>query len=184
MGRILEREELIRTLQRERAAGRRVALANGIFDLLHVGHVRYLQAARREADRLVVAVNSDASARTLRGPGRPLVPEAERCELLAALECVDYVTVFDETTMRPLLEALRPHVHAKGRDYTAAGVRGDGASPASTDGRAGRAAPVPIPAEEVETARRLGIEIAFVGDPKDHSTSWILERLAGGPPRT
>jgi rfaE bifunctional protein nucleotidyltransferase chain/domain len=102
----------------ERAAGRTIAFANGCFDLLHVGHIRYLESASREADVLVVAVNEDDSVRRLKGPGRPILPASDRAELVAALRCVDYVVVFPEPTVGPLLTALRPDVHCKGTDYT------------------------------------------------------------------
>jgi D-glycero-beta-D-manno-heptose 1-phosphate adenylyltransferase len=152
-GKVVDRAELMRLLAGRRAAGLRVALANGLFDLLHVGHLRYLEAARREADVLVVAVNSDESARALRGPSRPIVPAVERAELLAALRCVDYVTIFDETTVVPVLLDLRPDVHCKGTDYTADSV------------------------PEAGAARELGIRVAIVGDPKRHATSNLLERI-------
>ncbi len=152
-GKVVDRGELMPLLASRRAAGLRVALANGLFDLLHVGHLRYLEAARREADVLVVAVNSDESARALRGPSRPIVPAVERAELLAALRCVDYVTIFDETTVVPVLRDLRPDVHCKGTDYTADSV------------------------PEAGAARELGIRVAIVGDPKRHATSNLLERI-------
>ena len=150
MARILEREALLRSLTRERAAGRRIALANGIFDLIHVGHVRYLQAAKREGDVLVVAVNSDASTRALKGAGRPLIPAAERCEILAALECVDYVTIFEEPTVGPLIRAIAPEVHCKGTDYTLDSV------------------------PERDAVQRAGGRVAIVGDPKDHATRDLI----------
>lgn len=156
-GEVLERAPLLAALAREREAGRTVALANGLFDLLHVGHLRYLQAAAREAEVLVVAVNSDDSVRALRGPSRPVVPEQERAELLAGLACVRYVTVFEETTVEPLLRALRPDVHCKGTDYTA------GTLP------------------EAAVARELGIRVAIVGDPKDHHASDLIRRVRALP---
>ena len=156
-GKVVERVELKRLLAGRRAEGLRVALANGLFDLLHVGHLRYLEAARREADLLVVAVNSDGSARALRGPSRPVVPAVERAEILAALRCVDYVTIFDETTVVPVLRDLRPDVHCKGTDYTAESV------------------------PEAGAARELGIRVAIVGDPKRHATSDLLERIRSLP---
>jgi rfaE bifunctional protein nucleotidyltransferase chain/domain len=136
-----------------RARGQAVVLANGVFDLLHVGHVRYLEGARALGDRLVVAVNSDASTRAYKGPGRPVVPEGERAELLAALACTDLVLVFDEPDVRGIIRALRPDVHAKGTDYT----------PQSIPERA-----------EVEA---YGGRVAVTGDPKDHSTTALLSRL-------
>lgn len=153
---IVSREEARRRAEAARAAGRAVVLANGVFDLLHAGHVRYLAGARAEGGWLVVAVNSDASARRLKGPGRPVLPEQARAELVAALETVDCVVIFDEPNVEPLLEALRPDVHAKGTDYTAATV------------------------PERERARALGIRIAIVGDPKRHSTRDLLARLRHG----
>ena len=141
-------------VERDRAAGRTIAFANGCFDLLHVGHVRYLQAAAQEADRLIVAVNDDAAA-GLKGPGRPIMPAADRAELVAALRGVDYVVVFPEPTVTPLLMLLRPDVHCKGTDYTSDTV------------------------PERETVRRYGGRIAIVGDPKDHSTRDLVARLRG-----
>jgi rfaE bifunctional protein nucleotidyltransferase chain/domain len=139
--------------QQARAAGRTIAFANGVFDLLHVGHVRYLQAAAREADVLVVGVNSDASARALKGEGRPLMPAVERAEMLAALACVHHVVIFEETTCDAVLAALRPDVHCKGTDYTAATV------------------------PEAATVRGFGGRVAIVGDEKSHATREIIARL-------
>ena len=139
----------------ERSQGRTVAFANGIFDLLHVGHVRYLQGARAEADRLIVAINSDVSARKLKGDGRPILDQDARAELVAALRCVDYVVIFDDPTVDRLLNLLKPDVHCKGTDYT-------------TD---------TVP--ERETVRAYGGRVAIVGDPKDHSTREMLARLGG-----
>jgi len=164
MGRIVSRDELLRVAAEDRAAGRTLAFANGCFDLLHVGHVRYLQAASREADRLVVAINDDASVCGLKGPGRPILRESDRAELVAALRGVDYVVIFPEPTVTPLLLALRPDVHCKGTDYTVDTV------------------------PERETVRGYGGRIAIVGDPKDHSTRDLLARMreggdaAGTPP--
>lgn len=146
-------EELIAHLAPLRARGRKVAMANGVFDLLHVGHVRYLQAAREMADLLVVAVNSDASTRAYKGPGRPVVPEAERAEMVAALGCVDHVLVFDTPDVRGVLRALQPDVHVKGTDYT----------------------PDSIP--EREEVLAYGGRVAVAGDPKDHSTTDLLRKL-------
>ncbi|XXF80565.1 adenylyltransferase/cytidyltransferase family protein [Myxococcaceae bacterium GXIMD 01537] len=139
--------------ERWRAEGRTVALANGVFDLLHVGHVRYLEGARALADVLVVAVNSDASTRAYKGPGRPHIPEAERAELVAALACTDRVIVFDEPNVRVLIRALKPDVHVKGTDYT----------------------PDSIP--EADEVRAYGGRTAVAGDPKDHSTTDIARKL-------
>jgi rfaE bifunctional protein nucleotidyltransferase chain/domain len=150
---ILPLDQLQQRLAEHRARGARVVLANGVFDLLHVGHVRYLAGARAEGDVLVVAVNSDASARKLKGPGRPLLDEQARATLVAAVAVVDYVTVFNAPNVESLLQTLRPDVHAKGTDYT----------------------PTTVP--ERETARRLGIRVAIVGDPKRHSSRELLARL-------
>jgi rfaE bifunctional protein nucleotidyltransferase chain/domain len=153
MGLILSRSQLIERVAADRTQKLTIALANGGFDLLHVGHIRYLEGAKREADRLIVAINSDASTRGLKGPGRPVLAEADRAELVAALRAVDYVVIFDEPTVAPLLEVLRPDVHCKGTDYTLDTV------------------------PERETVRAYGGRIAIVGDPKDHSTSGLLSRL-------
>jgi rfaE bifunctional protein nucleotidyltransferase chain/domain len=154
-GRFLPRAELALELARERQAGRirRLVLANGCFDLLHVGHVRYLEDARRRGDVLAVAVNDDDAVRRLKGPGRPLVPLAERAELLCALACVDFVLPFAEDTLAETLRALRPAVHAKGTDYT----------------------PDTVPEREVDL--ELGIEIAICGDAKGHASSELAARL-------
>jgi rfaE bifunctional protein nucleotidyltransferase chain/domain len=153
LGEVVGRDELARICAERRRDGRRIVFTNGAFDLLHVGHVRALRDARARGDLLVVGVNDDASVRRLKGAGRPVVPAAERAEIVAALASVDYVSVFPETDVRPLLLALRPHVHAKGRDYTEETV------------------------PERETAREIGIEIAIVGDPKDHSVTDLIRRL-------
>src|SRR5580698_528039 len=147
------RDGLAAILDEHRRSGRKVAFANGIFDLLHVGHVRYLAAARAEADVLVVGVNSDSSTRALKGPTRPILTERARAALVAALKSVDYVVIFDELDVRPLLRQLHPDVHAKGTDYSADTV------------------------PERDIAELLGIRIAIVGDPKDHSTRDLLARL-------
>jgi rfaE bifunctional protein nucleotidyltransferase chain/domain len=152
---ILSREAARRRLEEGRQQGKRVVLANGCFDLLHVGHVRYLEGARCEGDILVVGVNSDASASRLKGPGRPILSEAARAELVAALATVDAVVIFDEPDVAALLRELRPDVHAKGTDYTAETV------------------------PEREIAAQLGIRVAIVGDPKLHSTRELLARLSG-----
>jgi len=153
MAEILSRNELASRIAADRAAGLSIAFANGAFDVLHVGHIRYLQGARRQADRLIVAVNSDASIRGLKGPSRPILPAVDRAELVAALRAVDYVVIFDEPTVTLLLELLQPDVHCKGTDYTVDTV------------------------PERETVRAYGGRIAIVGDPKDHSTTDLLSRL-------
>ncbi len=152
--RVVDREALVERVADARARGRSVAFANGMFDLLHVGHLRYLEGAAAEADVLVVAVNSDRSSRELKGPGRPVVPERERAELVGGLACVSWVTIFDEPTVEPLLRAVRPDVHCKGTDYT----------------------PDNVPERAI--ADELGIRVAIVGDPKDHATTDLLRRLA------
>ncbi len=157
MGEILSREQLAGRVRENRVRGLTHAFANGCFDLLHVGHVRYLDAARREADRLIVAVNDDRSMRGLKGPNRPILPEADRAELVAALRAVDYVVIFPEPTVTPLLELLKPEVHCKGTDYTVETV------------------------PERDTVRAYGGRIAIVGDPKDHSTRDLLARLSNTP---
>ena len=141
--------------QRERwwAEGKTVALANGVFDLIHVGHVRYLEGAKELADCLVVAVNSDASTRAYKGPGRPHIPEGERAEMVAALACTDRVMVFDEPNVRNIIRALKPDVHVKGTDYT----------------------PDTIP--EGDEVRAYGGRVAVAGDPKNHSTTELAQRL-------
>ena len=154
MGVVVDREQLAERVAQDRRDGRTVAFANGCFDLLHVGHVRYLQAAAAEADRLIVAVNDDAAA-SLKGPGRPILPAADRAELVAALRGVDYVVIFPEPTVTPLLALLRPDVHCKGTDYTVDSV------------------------PERDTVRAYGGRIAIVGDPKDHSTRDLVARIRG-----
>lgn len=136
-----------------RAQGKTVALANGVFDLLHVGHLRYLQGAKALADLLVVAVNSDASTRALKGPSRPVIPEGERVELLCALSCVDVVVLFDEPNVRGMIRALKPDVQVKGTDYT----------------------PDSIP--ERDEVLAYGGRVAVAGDPKDHSTTELARKL-------
>jgi len=154
MGIVVTREDLVEIVRTDRAAGRTIAFANGCFDLLHAGHVRYLQAAAAEADRLVVAVNDDGTAGS-KGPGRPIVPAIDRAELVAALRGVNYVVIFPEATVTPLLERLQPDVHCKGTDYTVDTV------------------------PERDTVRAYGGRIAIVGDPKDHSTRDLLARIRG-----
>ena len=154
VSKVLTREALVEAVAAERRQGRTVAFANGCFDLLHVGHVRYLEGAAREGDVLVVALNDDASVRTLKGEGRPILDGASRAELIAALRCVDYVVVFPEPTVGPLLEALRPDVHCKGTDYTVETV------------------------PERAIVEAYGGRTAIVGDPKDHSTRDLIARVA------
>jgi rfaE bifunctional protein nucleotidyltransferase chain/domain len=154
VGEVIPREALVARITDARASGRTVAFANGCFDLLHVGHVRYLEAAAQEADILVVAINDDQSVRVLKGEGRPVLAAENRAELVAALRCVDFVIVFPEPTVGPLLELLRPDVHCKGTDYTVDTV------------------------PERDVVRGYGGRIAIVGDPKDHSTRDLLSRIA------
>jgi rfaE bifunctional protein nucleotidyltransferase chain/domain len=147
-------QQLVEAVARDRAAGRRVAFANGCFDLLHVGHVRYLQASAEQADRLIVAVNDDASVTGLKGEGRPILPAAERAELVAALRCVHYVIVFADPNVERLLGLVKPDVHCKGTDYTVDTV----------------------PERAIVAA--YGGRTAIVGDPKSHATRELLARIA------
>jgi rfaE bifunctional protein nucleotidyltransferase chain/domain len=147
--------ELVDAVARDRAAGRTVAFANGCFDLLHVGHVRYLQASAAEADRLIVAVNDDMSVAGLKGDGRPILPAAERAELVSALRCVHYVVVFGDPNVERLLRMVKPDVHCKGTDYTVDTV----------------------PERAVVAA--YGGRTAIVGDVKSHATRDLLKRIAG-----
>lgn len=150
---ILSRADLQTQLARHKKNCRQIVLANGCFDILHAGHVRYLEGARREGDVLVVAINSDSSVCGLKGPGRPIFSAQARAELVAALAAVDYVVIFDEPDVRSLLRDLRPNVHAKGTDYTVDTV------------------------PEREEAARLGIRVAIVGDAKQHSTRDLVARI-------
>src|SRR5271155_4646198 len=150
---IVSREGLHDIMEEHRQSGKKVVFANGVFDLLHVGHLRYLQAARAEGDLLVVGINSDASTCQLKGEGRPILTERARAALVAALKSVNYVVIFDELDVNSLLKELQPDVHAKGTDYTAETV------------------------PERELASLLGIRVAIVGDPKQHSTRDLLARL-------
>ncbi len=155
MHKLLRLDDLPRLRADATRAGRTIALANGVFDLFHVGHLRYLEGAKVQADLLVVAVNSDASTRLLeKGPGRPLVPEAERAEIVAALRCVDHVVIFETKDVVSVIHALRPDVQVKGTDYT----------------------PETIP--EAKEVRSYGGRVAVAGDPKNHSTTAIVEALA------
>jgi rfaE bifunctional protein nucleotidyltransferase chain/domain len=152
-GKIAPLEDVRRRIESARARGQKVALANGVFDLLHVGHVRYLEGARALADVLVVAVNSDASTRAYKGEGRPVVPERERAEIVAALGCVDHVVIFGEPTVVTVIRALRPDLQVKGTDYT----------------------PDSIP-ERAEVLA-YGGRVAVAGDPKDHSSTELIGKL-------
>src|SRR6516162_3490751 len=154
---IVLREKLREELAAAKRRGQRIVLANGCFDTLHVGHVRYLTGAKEQGDILVVGVNADSSVRPLKGPGRPILDEHARALLVAALRVVDYVLIFPEPNVEKLLEELWPDVHAKGTDYTAESV------------------------PERAVAARLGIRVAIVGDPKDHSTRALLDAIRKAP---
>jgi len=156
MGTIVSEGELVEIVARDRAAGRTIALANGCFDVLHVGHVRYLQGAAAEADRLIVAVNDDESVRTLKGGGRPILTAADRAELVAALRGADYVVIFREATVERLLTLLKPDVHCKGTDYAVESV------------------------PERAVVKAYGGRTAIVGDAKSHSTRDLVARLSRG----
>ncbi len=158
MGRVLTEAVLAASVADDRAAGRTVAFANGCFDLLHVGHVRYLQGAAAEADRLIVAVNTDASVRGLKGPDRPVQPEQDRAELVAALRGVSYVVLFSDPTVERLLLLLKPDVHCKGTDYTVDTV------------------------PERGVVLSYGGRTAIVGDPKNHDTRALIAKIAGTEP--
>lgn len=153
--RILNREDLLARVHEARSSGARIVLANGCFDVVHVGHVRYLAGARELGDVLVVGINSDAQVAQLKGAGRPIMPATERAEIVASLESVTYVTIFDEPTVEQLLLTLKPDIHAKGTDYTEETV------------------------PERAVVRSYGGQVAIVGDPKDHSTATILNRIGG-----
>jgi rfaE bifunctional protein nucleotidyltransferase chain/domain len=153
MQKVLSLPELKDAIERERRQGHTVALANGCFDILHVGHIRYLEASRRQADRLVVAINADETVSMLKGPGRPVLNASDRAELIAALRCVDYVVIFAEPTVADVLTTLRPDVHCKGTDYTVETV------------------------PEREIVRSYGGRTAIVGDPKGHSTRDLLAQI-------
>ncbi len=151
----MNREDLVRRVEELRRTGSKIVLANGCFDLFHVGHVRYLNGARELGDVLVVGVNSDRQVRYLKGANRPFMPDHERAEIVAAFKAVDLVTVFDEPTVTELLLALKPDVHAKGTDYTVDTV------------------------PEREIVRGYGGRVAIVGDPKDHSSTELIETVSG-----
>lgn len=152
--RILDRNTLVARIITERANGSRIVLANGCFDILHAGHVRYLEGARALGDVLVVGINSDEQVARLKGEGRPILPEGERAELVASLQAVNLVTIFQEPTVTELLLAIKPDVHAKGTDYTEETV------------------------PERDVVRSYGGSVAIVGDPKNHSTSEILKKVS------
>ncbi|MDA2935505.1 D-glycero-beta-D-manno-heptose 1-phosphate adenylyltransferase [Acidobacteria bacterium AH-259-D05] len=152
--------EMGEIVSQHRKSGKTVVFANGCFDLIHVGHVRYLEAARALGDLLVLGLNKDKSVRLLKGPGRPLMNQEERAEILAAMECVDYVVLFDDPTAERILEELKPDIHAKGTDYSRETV------------------------PERETVLSYGGSVAIVGDPKDHSTKDFLRRIAQGAPQS
>jgi rfaE bifunctional protein nucleotidyltransferase chain/domain len=154
MGRVVSERELVDAIRSDRAAGKSVAFANGCFDLLHVGHVRFLQGAAAEADRLIVAVNADASVRGLKGPNRPILSETDRAEMVAALRGVDYVILFSEATVEKLLRLILPDVHCKGTDYTVESVPEHG------------------------VVQSYGGRTAIVGDPKSHATRELIARIA------
>ena len=153
MGRVVSQEKLLAMVAADREAGRSLSLANGCFDLLHVGPVRYLAGAAEQADRLVVAINSDEMVRALKGTGRPILPSSERAEIVAAIGVVDYVVVFSTPTVEDLLDRIRPDVHCKGTDYTEETV------------------------PERDVVRRYGGRTMIVGDPKEHSTKGLLNRI-------
>jgi rfaE bifunctional protein nucleotidyltransferase chain/domain len=153
--RILERRDLLAVVKAAKRSGGRIVLANGCFDVLHVGHIRYLAAAKALGDLLIVGVNSDEQTRRLKGNGRPLVPQDQRAQIVSALEAVNFVTIFEEPTVTELLLALKPDVHAKGTDYTEDSV------------------------PERDVVRSFGGRVAIVGDPKNHSSSEIIDKVSG-----
>jgi rfaE bifunctional protein nucleotidyltransferase chain/domain len=151
--RVLDRDAIVAETKSARQAGQTIVLANGCFDVLHAGHIRYLQGARELGDVLVVAINADVQVKVLKGSGRPILAELDRAELVASIAVVDFVTIFDEPTVEQLLLAINPDVHAKGTDYTEETV------------------------PERDVVRSYGGRVAIVGDPKNHSTSEMLKRL-------
>ena len=154
-GRILERDDLAAVVNAAKRKGSRIVLANGCFDVLHVGHIRFLEAAKALGDLLIVGVNSDEQTRRLKGEGRPLAPQDQRAQIVSALAAVDFVTIFHEPTVEQLLLALRPDIHAKGTDYTEDTV------------------------PERDVVRSFGGQLAIVGDPKNHSSSEIIDKVSG-----
>ncbi len=153
MGRVVDFRELEGLIEQARTDGHSIVLTNGAFDLLHVGHVRYLQGAREHGDRVLAAVNSDSSVKALKGPERPMIPEAERAEMVAALAVVDWVVIFSELTVERVIELVKPNVHAKGTDYTAETI------------------------PERTLVESFGGRVEIVGDPKDHSTTELVSKL-------
>jgi len=153
---IVDRPQLIEAIAAAKKDGQRIVFCNGCFDVLHVGHVRYLEAAKALGDLLIVAINSDAQARRLKGENRPLMPQDQRAEIVSALDAVDFVTIFDEPTVADLLLALKPDVHAKGTDYTEDTV------------------------PERDVVRSYGGRVAIAGDPKDHSSSGLIDKVGSG----
>lgn len=151
---ILERNRLIAQVAIERRKGARIVLANGCFDLFHVGHIRYLAGAKALGDCLIVGINSDEQVRKIKGENRPFMPEAERAEIVSALKFVDFVTIFDEPTVEELIRAIRPDFHAKGTDYTTESV------------------------PEREIVREYGGKVAIVGDPKSHSSTDLIQKVS------
>ncbi|MGI8494327.1 MAG: adenylyltransferase/cytidyltransferase family protein [Pyrinomonadaceae bacterium] len=152
---VLERNRLVARVAIERRRGARIVLANGCFDLFHVGHIRYLAGARALGDCLIVGINSDDQVRKLKGENRPFMPETERAEIVSALRFVDYVTIFSEATVEELIRAVRPDFHAKGTDYT----------------------PDTVPEREI--IAECGGKVAIVGDPKDHSSTELIDKVIG-----
>ena len=153
---ILSLSGMVTRVEVARASGATIILANGCFDLIHVGHIRYLTAAKELGGMLVVGVNSDCQARVLKGEGRPFMPENERAEIVAAIRCVDLVTIFDEPTVEGLIRSIRPDIHAKGTDYTSDTV------------------------PERDIIAEVGGRVAIVGDPKDHSSTELIQTITGG----
>jgi rfaE bifunctional protein nucleotidyltransferase chain/domain len=154
LSRVFGRADIVEKVASARKEGARIVLANGCFDILHAGHVRYLEGARLLGDMLVVGINSDRHVARLKGKGRPILPEGDRAEIVAALEAVDLVTIFDEPTVTELLQAIKPDVHAKGTDYTEDTV------------------------PERDVVRSFGGQVRIVGDPKNHSTSELIGRFS------
>jgi rfaE bifunctional protein nucleotidyltransferase chain/domain len=154
---ILERARLVARVSIERSKGKKIVLANGCFDLFHVGHIRYLQGAKALGEVLVVGINSDEQVRKLKGSNRPYMPENERAEIVAAIGCVDYVTIFTEPTVTELIRAVRPDFHAKGTDYTTETV------------------------PEKDIVKEYGGKVAIVGDPKDHSSTELIKTVSRKP---